>query len=339
MTDIVDEIDALVDEQLSGFSQRTGYDYNASQDRCWHCGEDWHGLKITARMEEMRRAYQQEARRLEYLDEGETGYAESVIDPDYRYADDDSEVLCPGSNFIGPWATKRQIERMRSSELSYLDVGWIQPQGDPSVVNAMRRYGFPQRYHLGVGPSGEPIRPFAPSRQLRIGDRVGFESSNGFRQELVVVDVVESGFTTEYITEDPRFSARAQQLRDALAREQALAREAAIRGAEASQVVIDEGRPYRYGEDFSFADQGFPPEVQFPREWPDFAGALRRILEMANPFDPAAWIMTVGDSDPEPDTRTPQERALPRPSTTPPMWAVDTGRQRRTHTNSRRRHR
>jgi len=346
MTDIIDEIDALVDEQLSGYSQRTGYDHNASQDRCWHCGEDWHGLKITARMEEMRRAYQQEARRLEDLGEGETGYAESVIDPDYRYADDDSEVLCPGSNFIGPWATKRQIERMRSSELSYLNAGWIQHQSDPSVVNAMRRYSFPQRYHLGVGPSGEPIRPFAPSRQLRIGDRVGFESSNGFRQELVVVDVVESGFTTEYITEDPRFSARAQQLRDALAREQALAREAAIRGAEASQVIIDEGRPYRYGEDFSFVGPTIPPEMQFPREGPYAASRsfnwmqyvinrLRDLGVLDEPVTVRRWLT----GDPEPDTRTPQERALPRPSTTPPMWARDVGTQRRTRTNSRRRHR
>ncbi|WP_192711886.1 hypothetical protein [Rhodococcus sp. OAS809] len=344
MTDIIDEIDALVDEQLSGYSQRTGYDYNASQDRCWHCGEDWHGLKITARMEEMRRAYQQESRRLEYLGEGETGYAESVIDPDYRYADDDSEVLCPGSGFIGPWATKRQIERMRAARI--LGDAPSRPyyrfnDGNPWTLDALRdvrsRYTFPQRYHLGVGPSGEPIRPIAPSRQLRIGDRVGFESSNGFRQEVVVVDVVESGFTTEYITEDPRFSARAQQLRDALDREHRLAREEATRGGEASQVIIDEGRPYRYGEDFSFADPAIPPEMQFPREWPDFASALRRILEMPNPFDPSAWNITVGD--PEPDTRTPQERALPRPSTTPPMWAVDAGRQRRTRTNSRRRHR
>lgn len=287
MTDIIDEIDALVDEQLSGYSQRTGYDYNASQDRCWHCGEDWHGLKITARMEEMRQVYQQEARRLEYLGEGETGYAESVIDPDYRYADDDSDVLCPGSSFIGPWATKAQIDRMRTARFlgDAPSNPWIQLRspGDPMIESA------------------EWATPYSLAAPQQIRDA---NYAYAFPQRVVLGVDVSAGGTTEV-----------------------------------SQVIIDEGRPYRYGEDFSFADQRFPPEVQFPREWPDFAGALRRILEIANPFDPAAWIMTVGDSDPEPDTRTPQERALPRPSTTPPMWAVDAGRQRRTRTNSRRRHR
>lgn len=34
-------------------------------------------------------------------------------------------------------------------------------------------------------------------------------------------------------------------------------------------------------------------------------------------------------NQPEPDTRTPQQRALPQPSTTPPMWAHDPTRSRR----------
>ena len=380
MSDIIDEIDALVDEQLSGYSQRTGYDYNASQDRCWHCGEDWHGLKITARMEEMRRAYQQESRRLEYLGEGETGYAESVIDPDYRYADDDSEVICPGSGFIGPWATKRQIERMRSSELSYLDVGWIQHQGDPSVAQAMQRYAFPQRYVFGASLPGESIqsspyvhwresgdrgiastsrtaprirnnpfarRPYLEPRQLVRGDVVVMTVGGERRHVSVVVDIVErDDGTTSFLAEDPRYSTRAQQLRDALARERDSAREAAIRGVEAPNVIIDEGRPYRYGEDFSFAGQTIPPELQFPREGPyaasrslirmqDAINRLRDLGVLEGPLTVRRWLT----GDPEPDTRTPQERALPRPSTTPPMWAVDAGRQRRTRTNSRRRHR
>lgn len=374
MSDIVDEIDALVDEQLSGYSERTGYDYNASQDRCWHCGRDWHGLKITARMEEMRRAYQQEARRLEYLGEGETGYAESVIDPDYRYADDDSEVLCPGSGFIGPWATKRQIERMRSSELSYLNVGWIQHQGDPSVVQAMQRYAFPQRYVLGASLPGESVqsspyvhwrepddrgiestsrttprirnnpyarRPYQEPRQLVRGDVVVMTMAGERRYVGVIVDIVEREGRVEYTTEDPRYSARAQQLRDALAREQASAREAAIRGAEASQAIVDETRVFDDSQwsilTSRFRDpEPIPPELQFPREWPDFMGALQRMLMSPNPFLAAEFQH---GPQPEPDTRTPQERALPRPSTTPPMWAVDASRQRRTRTTSRRRHR
>lgn len=82
MRDIIDEIDALVDEQLSAYDSRSGYDHNVNQERCWHCGREWHGLKITARMERMA--------------------AQVAYDEDYRYADDDSEVLCPGSGFIGP---------------------------------------------------------------------------------------------------------------------------------------------------------------------------------------------------------------------------------------------
>lgn len=82
MSDIIDKIDALVDEQLNAYDSRSGYDHNVNQERCWHCGREWHGLKITARMERMA--------------------AQVAYDEDYRYADDDSEVLCPGSSFIGP---------------------------------------------------------------------------------------------------------------------------------------------------------------------------------------------------------------------------------------------
>ncbi|WP_280195936.1 hypothetical protein [Nocardia farcinica] len=79
--DIVDAIDELVDWQLQ--KTPSGYDHNINQEKCPHpwCDADWHGLAITARMRAMRRA----------------GY----VDPDYRYAADDSEILCPGSDFVG----------------------------------------------------------------------------------------------------------------------------------------------------------------------------------------------------------------------------------------------
>ncbi len=294
MSDIVDEIDALVDEQLSGYHDRSGYDYNVNQDRCGHCHREWHGLKITERIESMA--------------------AQVTYDEDYRYADDDSEVLCPGSSFIGPWATKSQIERMRSSELSYLDVGWIQPQAlsNPYTLDSLMR--LRSEFFGRTRPN-----PFV---QMREPGDPGIESAPWRAQD----DRYMYAFPQRVILGVGPIEA-----------ERIIAREQAVRGVEAAQVIIDEGRPYRYGEDFSFADQTIPPEMQFPREWPGYAGALRRILEWPNPFDPAARVIEVGD--PEPDTRTPQERALPRPGTTPPMWAVDAGRQRRTSTNSRRRHR
>lgn len=80
MNDIVDRIDELVDEQLQ--QERSGYDHNINQDKCWHCGRPWHGLPITERIAAMA------ARRTYY--------------ENYRLADDDTKVLCRGSNFIGP---------------------------------------------------------------------------------------------------------------------------------------------------------------------------------------------------------------------------------------------
>ncbi|MFI6866354.1 hypothetical protein [Nocardia sp. NPDC050406] len=81
---IVDAIDRLVDEQLADGEPCGGYDYgDPGFPMCpnpW-CGEEWHGLPITARMAEMR--------------------WHGALDPGYRYHADDSVVLCPGSAFEG----------------------------------------------------------------------------------------------------------------------------------------------------------------------------------------------------------------------------------------------
>ncbi|MDI9914376.1 hypothetical protein [Rhodococcus sp. IEGM 1379] len=53
-----------------------------------------------------------------------------------------------------------------------------------------------------------------------------------------------------------------------------------------------------------------------------------------NPFDEDNWTVQVGE--PEPDTRTPQQRALPRPATTPPPWAHNPAKQHRDTRSSRR---
>ncbi|MEN6546901.1 MAG: hypothetical protein ABFE07_12765 [Armatimonadia bacterium] len=78
--DIVDRIDELVDQQLQ--QEPSGYDHNINQDKCWHCGREWHGLPITQRIAQM--------------------YARRTYDETYSLAEDDSPVLCRGSNFIGP---------------------------------------------------------------------------------------------------------------------------------------------------------------------------------------------------------------------------------------------
>ena len=299
MTDIVDEIDALVDEQLSGYHGRSGYDYNVNQQKCWHCGREWHGLQITTRMEGMRRV--------------------RWYDENYRHADDDSQILCPGSHFIGPWATRSQLAWIRKNNEKTLKL-----QTDLTLGKV-----FPGTTVYDPIPDMPVIEPWMHGHAVA---EVSPPSMGAFRERywLGVGGRIQEGVLTRAIerTEARQEGVFAPYTYGGL-------QEPDYMGAIGR--ILDEGRPYRYGEDFSFADQTIPPEMQFPREWPGYAGALRRILEWPNPFDPAARMIEVGD--PEPDTRTPQERALPRPSTTPPMWAVDASRQRRTRTNSRRRHR
>lgn len=122
--DIVDAIDALVDDQLERYDTRSGYDYNVGVDKCWHCGEDWHGLPITTHMRTMRR----------------NGY----LEPGYRYDEDTTRVLCPGSN--------------------------VHTAGRPPVVRAMKSDGvtlharplggaIPVAYLAGFEPIGYLDRP------------------------------------------------------------------------------------------------------------------------------------------------------------------------------------
>ncbi|AMS03152.1 DNA binding protein [Gordonia phage Obliviate] len=99
--DIVDDIDALIDEQLAAGESGQARRAADADRRCGHCGRAWHGLAITTRMEEMRREYLTNVVLARMRGE-EYEYAESAILGDYRHADDDSTVLCPGSEFIGP---------------------------------------------------------------------------------------------------------------------------------------------------------------------------------------------------------------------------------------------
>lgn len=95
VSDIVDRIDQLVDAQLA--QEPTGYDHSIGQRRCIHCGEDEHSLPVTARMREMRARWQAAVA-------GGSRVSQSVVDEldAYRYAADESEVWCPGGDFVGP---------------------------------------------------------------------------------------------------------------------------------------------------------------------------------------------------------------------------------------------
>lgn len=105
---IIDDIDRLVDEQLE--QEPSGYDHNINQPKCPHCPRNWHGLRITERIEQMRRR--------------------GVYDESYRVADDTTAVLCEGSDFIGP-------PRPPAANRGSAGITWrVTRESPPSRVNA-----------------------------------------------------------------------------------------------------------------------------------------------------------------------------------------------------------
>ncbi|OCH80987.1 hypothetical protein [Gordonia sp. UCD-TK1] len=102
--DLIGDIDALIDDQLAQGEAVAEARADDADRPCGHCGSDWHGLPITERLEEMRLEYGNRVAEARRRGE-EPEYADSAIIDGYRYADDDSEVLCPGSEFIGALTT------------------------------------------------------------------------------------------------------------------------------------------------------------------------------------------------------------------------------------------
>lgn len=205
MSDIVDDIDALVDWQLE--QESSGYDHNINQERC-RCGRDWHGLPITKRIDSMR--------------------SRGQFDPSYVYADDESPIMCVGSNMPGPW---RQVGM------------WQLPDRE-TFHELVTRLGVAQ---------GLP-------------GRVTVRLWNGDLTESRDVDI--EAFSTNPPTR---------------------------------------------------IEWRNPEPLPWPTGFP--STEMRRVGEQFSAIRDA-----LAD---EPDTRTPQQRALPRPSTTPPMWANDPTRSRR----------
>lgn len=102
-SDIIDRIDALVDEQLAAGEPEGGYESHAAAadpdpdyPRCPHCRRHWHGLRMTERIAYM--------------------YRRGQMDPDYDATTDDSRVVCEGSEFIGPRWIPEQFRQQVADE-------------------------------------------------------------------------------------------------------------------------------------------------------------------------------------------------------------------------------
>ncbi|GAS94408.1 uncharacterized protein RMCC_1374 [Mycolicibacterium canariasense] len=130
--DIIDRIDALVDEQLAEGEHASDYlTGDHKYPRCPHCGRHWHGLPITERIATM--------------------YDIGRIDPEYTLAEDDSPVVCEGSDFIGPQRAPAGGHGM-----------WV-PIGRfvhiPLHIHADDTPVYPQWSTVGVGHFSIVIRP------------------------------------------------------------------------------------------------------------------------------------------------------------------------------------
>ncbi|OZE04349.1 hypothetical protein CH249_25790 [Rhodococcus sp. 05-2255-3B1] len=241
-TDIIDQIDALVDEQLANYNNRSGYDHNINQERC-RCGRDWHGLPITQRIDSMRWC-------------GE-------FDPDYVFAEDDSPVMCVGSNTPGPWRQIGMWQLPDSPLLQWLDTEAMAVRSQRAVSSYMDRLRerMDSDYRMPAPPNRSGVN-FAE------GGVVSISSSNGWTQIGTIDRIDPSPILGEAV-------------------------------------------------------------VSIRAHMTAFSESITAAMEsMSATFSGIASHLEL-----EPDTRTPQQRALPRPSTTPPMWANDVTRSRRPRRN------
>ena len=141
--DIVDEIDALVDESLARGEQSDSFHGNQWRRNhpCPWCVEGYHYLPITQEMYRMRQgSYAQDE------------FGQGIVDPDYRLENDTSPILCPGSEFHGPpfyfnglklWdkqGRERAQERPVSAGVTFTAQG-PQPSLPPGRIRRLRFYG------------------------------------------------------------------------------------------------------------------------------------------------------------------------------------------------------
>lgn len=139
------------------------------------------------------------------------------------------------------------------------------------------------------------VRPAALHRvheRFKRGDRIICETVNGSRYGGVIIDAVEHGDEVTYTLADPRWSEQAQAF--STGREPARAN-----GAAKDPTVAVEG--YRV-----------------------FIEAIARLTRVAGALHSVPVVLF------PPKPQCPRGPRVPRPSHTPPMWAPDPARTRRT---------
>lgn len=157
---------------------------------------------------------------------------------------------------------------------------------------------------------------------------------------------IKTGDRVAFVCGDQRIEGTAQVESGPLAREQNIR-------------IIPDGEPWKYGRDYAFAPN--PSDEALTHSQIIHRRIYTRLHELGvlpvyplpdSPFDEEAsnagrggiiqggklpaWMVDTGLVESEPET--PQQRALPRPSTTPPPWADNPAGQRRpTKTRNHRR--
>jgi hypothetical protein len=124
---VLDAIDELVDWQLEGGDRSDSFHGERMRQNqpCPWCPEPWHYLPITERLVEMRSGSY-----------GRDEFGQGIVDPDYRYDQDESGVVCPGSEYHGPrhrtgmWDKQR---RERTVDGSFVSSGSSYP-GVPTPI-------------------------------------------------------------------------------------------------------------------------------------------------------------------------------------------------------------
>jgi hypothetical protein len=313
---VLDAIDALVDEQLQ--QESSGYDHNINQDRCAHCGEGWHGLAVKQRMRDIR-----------YMSPGcgcdECRREQDQALAEYDYATDESPIICPGSAFIGPWISARQLQLYRSGA----------PIEDPVV------FSFPGGYAISAmagrgGAGGRSIRDGAlwrmPDNPLLPGSWSispgSWSISIGTRRPVIrgQIRLWDSDWQLLWDSE------RDTESLDAAVTAYGPANYTIDREGhrETGRVSISRSTAEAvFTEDPLIAISRYMREMQSALfdVGEQFEGAMRQAL---GSFREAIRAV---EPEVEPEPQTPQQRALPRPSTTPPMWAVAPERSRRSRRN------